>query len=575
MMAEARKAGAATLIALLSLSAFLVVRDHGKDDSPTMDEPFHALAAAEYVISGTYYANLEHPPLAKLLAGVCLARAGARAPSIPLPFSGRTAEVPQHFAFFNVIAWQPLFAAARVPFAWIFVLLILATGAVAWRLGGPAAGVGAAALVAFEPGHLAHAAYLHTDLLCSLGFLATGALAMWALRRGPLAWIPAGLALGLTLAGKLTGVLLVPVLAAFAAWEMARRRRSGEPHALAPIAGLLLAGIAASAILLSCYAVAMRHMSAAEVAHAERNFLEQRRAEPATIAGILRVARLVPPAGHYLAGLAGIRAQDRVGGGVNILMGQRSVKGFPAYFPVAFAVKSALATLLALAITAGLWAFRPAARSGAAGALLAGPALVFLAGAFSSYNIGVRHILPIYPALAIAAAVALARTLPEGRAAAVLALLASLEGVEVARVHPYEISFFNAAAGGPARGARWLNDSNLDWGQDLGRLADALRRTGLARGATIAYFGGGVPQVVCPEARTFLPAETPVTPGLYAVSQYILAAGPEMLALRGRSEQARAYAELRGALLERGTPAGRVGYSILLYRLPPGEPPTR
>ena len=52
------------LAVLLAAGGSAVVLDHTKGDSATMDEPFHALASAEYAISGTYYANLEHPPLA-------------------------------------------------------------------------------------------------------------------------------------------------------------------------------------------------------------------------------------------------------------------------------------------------------------------------------------------------------------------------------------------------------------------------------------------------------------------------------------------------------------------------------
>jgi uncharacterized SAM-binding protein YcdF (DUF218 family) len=250
------------------------------------------------------------------------------------------------------------------------------------------------------------------------------------------------------------------------------------------------------------------------------------------------------------------------------------VKGFPAYFFVAFAVKSALATLLASLLAAILWIVRPEARCRAAAALLLGPALVFAVGIGSSYNIGVRHVLPVYPALAVVAAVAFVRALPVRRAAAAPALLATLSLFEVARVHPHEIAFFNSAAGGPARGARWLNDSNLDWGQDLLRLCRALRAAGKSGETTIAYFGGGVPQVICPEARTFVGESAP-SPGLWAVSQYVMAAAPELLALRGAAARAGSYFALRRALLDRGIPAGRVGYSILLYRLPPGDVPPR
>ena len=48
--------------------------------------------------------------------------------------------------------------------------------------------------------------------------------------------------------------------------------------------------------------------------------------------------------------------------------------------------------------------------------------------------------------------------------------------VESILVYPNSLSFFNAAAGGPARGYERLRGSNIDWGQDLLRVAPAVRR---------------------------------------------------------------------------------------------------
>ena len=39
-------------------------------------------------------------------------------------------------------------------------------------------------------------------------------------------------------------------------------------------------------------------------------------------------------------------------------------------------------------------------------------------------------------------------------------------------VYPYYLTYFNQTVGGPSGGYRYVVDSNLDWGQDLRRLAD-------------------------------------------------------------------------------------------------------
>lgn len=568
MLREGSRTAAAGAV-LLALLGVLLVVDHQRLDSATMDEPFHALAGCEYALSGTYWANLEHPPLAKLLAGFSAGLAGARPPHLPEPFSFRTAEAPQQFLYRNAIPADRLLAAARRPFPFLFVAVVLLAAFAAWRAAGPVAGLGTAGLLAFEPTLVAHAAYLHTDVGAALGFLATVVAAHGALRRPSWpAWAGTGVLLGLSLATKFTAVFLGPILLVLAlAWLLVRRRETGRFPA-APFGGLLLAGVVGGAVLLGVYAVSMRSMPRADAERSVRLFLAGRQASPDVVERVAALSRVLPPAGHYAAGLAGIAEQNRRGGGVNVFRGEVSVDGFPGYFLAAFLVKSSLGFLAVLALAAALVAVRRVRPAYGALVFLLPPAYVFLSSVASSYNIGVRHVLPAVPFLAIGAAVAVVRGLPRGAAAASLLAFGLLQAVETLAVHPHEVSFFNAAAGGPANGHRWLNDSNLDWGQDLARLSRELERRGEAKGATVAYFGGASLLEHLPGARLFDAASTPLTPGLYAVSSFLLAAGPELMAFHGDGPRAAGYARLRRTLAERGVPEGRVGYSILLYRIP-------
>jgi hypothetical protein len=52
---------------------------------------------------------------------------------------------------------------------------------------------------------------------------------------------------------------------------------------------------------------------------------------------------------------------------------------------------------------------------------------------------------------------------------------------------PHSLSYFNEAAGGPAKGAEFLNGSNFDWGQDLERLLQWAEDNPNARPLTVAY----------------------------------------------------------------------------------------
>ena len=571
-VSDARPVRFGFAVLVLAACGVALVVDHARLDSPTMDEPFHTLAAAEYAIAGTYYANLEHPPLVKLFSGFALRAAGARAPKMDVPFSMAMAEQPRPFSFHSPLAPERLFGVARAPVAVLFFLLVVSAACAVRVWAGDLAGILTAAALAFEPNLLAHAGVVHTDLAAALGFFATLVLAARALERGSLGlWAAAGVALGASLAAKFSCVLLVPMVVLLALVGLLRERREaarvGRPPGLLALRGLFLAGAASAVVLFGSYAVAMRHMSRPEAAKAVRIFLVSRQAPEETIGRILAISRLSKEAGHYAAGLAGIAVQNRTGGGVNYLHGRLSVDGFWEYFFVAFAVKSSLGFLAILAVACGVAAFRRVRPDLVLLTLVLPPAYLFLTGMATSYNIGIRHMLPVYPLLLAAAVLVLFRALPARAAAAVLLAGAVLQLGETLRVHPHELSFFNEAAGGPANGAAWLNDSNLDWGQDLGRLARRLRERGDEERATIAYFGGGDVPYYAPGATVFVPAGAPVRPGLWAVSSFLMCCGPEATAFHGDPAGAAGLFRLRQAVSTRGMAVDRVGYSIVLYDL--------
>jgi hypothetical protein len=290
------------------------------------------------------------------------------------------------------------------------------------------------------------------------------------------------------------------------------------------------------------------------------------RGAPGLSRAVEGIAGISPPLGHYLGGLASVARQNAEGGGVNYLLGKVSVTGFPFYFFVAFLAKSTLAFLAISVLVLFTLARDPESRKDAP-LLLLPVGVLFLASIGSSYNIGIRHLLPVYPLLALAGAGILARARRSVRGKALVWLLAALPVVsaaELAFIHPHELSYFNPLAGGPERGRRILSDSNVDWGLDLKRLSAETRRRGIAR-PTVAYFGGddvpyrlGVPDFV---------AEPEVNPDFIAISAFYLAEGPAFFRYHGAPETARALERLLAEIAARGRPAGRVGYSIYLYNL--------
>jgi tetratricopeptide (TPR) repeat protein len=175
----------------------------------------------------------------------------------------------------------------------------------------------------------------------------------------------------------------------------------------------------------------------------------------------------------FIEALAG-KWHHRQEGHFSYLAGRRSLSGFPEYNLVALAVK----TPLPLLILAGVGCISVWRRWTAVdrAVLVLPPVVLLLVFSWGGVNIGVRHVLPVLPALLLCAAAAVWAAWKANRTRRLLTagLLLVWMG-SVLPVMPQWLSYFNLAAGGPAHGDRWLLDSNLDWGQDDTRLQEFLQ----------------------------------------------------------------------------------------------------
>ncbi len=564
---------AATLLAAAALVflSLLLVRDHARDDSLSADEPVHILSGWLEVFGRNAIVNIEHPPLAKMLAGIALSSLPIPPPPPTIPMGSDFTDFGHAFLFQGSVSPDAIAAAARAPFRGVLACLLVLLFAAAWSRSGPDAALFALALVALDPNFVAHAGVVHTDIGAALGFLAT-VLSWEAARRRPtlLRHALAALALGLALATKFSAILLPPILLL---QSLVAARRDPHPGRAVSrtLLGLAAVGIGALLVVVAMYAPLTARMDPNHQRVVIHEMVAGRGA-PKLSAAIESVVPFSRPLAHYLGGLASVLRQNVVGGGVNYLFGKSSVHGFPFYFFAAFALKSTIAFLVVTAMTLAFFLRRPATFSEEARLLLLPPAVLFLSSVGSAYNIGIRHMLPVYPFLALAGASVFARVArrrgPHERvnpAAAALLVLPLLCGYELIRIHPHELSYFNPLAGGPENGRKLLSDSNVDWGLDLKRLARELARRGAAR-PTIVYFGGddvlyrtGVPDFA---------AEPRVQPGLVAISAFQLAVGPEFHEYHGAHDVAAALRALNAQIAARGRPVGRVGYSIYLFDLP-------
>jgi len=501
----------------------------------------------------------------KMLAGLALTALPLPLPPERVPMGNRFTDYGHDFLFRGPVSPDAIAAAARAPFLLLLALLLGTVFFWARARYGPGAALFAVTILAFDPNLVAHAGVVHTDLGAALTFL-VAVLAWENLRRsGPSLknLLGAAVALGIALVTKFSAVYLVPIFLLQGLVDVRRDARPGRAAARM-LGGLVLVGAGALVVVLGVYSLVTARMDLADQRRVIHEMVALRGA-PGLSRAVEGIAGVCPPLGHYLGGLASVARQNAEGGGVNYLFGKVSVTGFPLYFFVAFLAKSTLAFLAISALVLAALARDPESRKDAP-LLLLPVGVLFLASIGSSYNIGIRHMLPVYPFLALAGAGIFARVRRRrGRALVwLLAALPAVSAAELARIHPHELSYFNAFAGGPERGRRILSDSNVDWGLDLKRLSAEARRRGVAR-PTVAYFGGddvlyrlGVPDFM---------AEPGVNPGFIAISAFYLAEGPAYFRYHGALVAAGALEKLIAEIAARGRPAGRVGYSIDLYEL--------
>ncbi len=590
----------------------------------TFDEPAHLAAGRAYNDTGDFRLHPENG-----LGPQRWAALGSRwTPTLPPEFAGPPWERGDVWGVAR--AW--LFAPGQDTHAIVFpsraliTLLALALLIAIWRwsaaLWGECGGLLSLALAAFCPHLLAHGALVTSDTAAALGF-AVALLAWWRLlhRVTPGRVVAAGTATAFVALAKFSGVLLAPAVLGLLIVRLVRggglvvgrdgRARRWRGARLA--AALGGAALAAAAIgWLGIWAgYGFRYAAAsdggeARFAHewgevllttprvggsvmADGSRPETVEMRPGIVQRFVHVAR-----GHRLlpeAWIYGLAFTDRFSRHrLAYFAGEVRERGWAGFFPAAFALKTplpvfAVVILAAVAVARQRRIRRALYRLAPVGIFAAVYAAVALA---SSLNIGHRHLLPLYPLLYIVAGAALVSA--RGRLGMALVVsLAAWQAFETLRVRPHYLTYFNALAGGPQGGHRFLVDSSLDWGQGLPDLKHWLAAHAQGETVYLSYFGSDDPRHVGIRAtrigdsyfdhapdRLVLPA---LEPGLYAIGATMLrrvyteVRGPWSTAyeqeyrrlLHWWSEQERLPPTERRDL--RGRSLDAAGYALELHRL--------
>jgi 4-amino-4-deoxy-L-arabinose transferase-like glycosyltransferase len=565
-----RRANGLALAALVAIAVARVVATYG-EVSATGDEMQHVAAGLD-ALEGRYTLwrdqHAPHlivsPPLARLFVAAGPYLAGLRLTGLrDLPYAGP-----------GLATNLALARAGVLPF---LALAIVLTWALARRaLRDDRWALVAAALFSFCPPVLGHAGLATTDVpFTAMALLALLAGLRWLEGPTPARSVALGAALGLAMATKLAAPVLALALVVAA---VVKRRTAGVgptlPRGERPLHVAVVAAAAALALVVVYDFDFGRPIGEADPA-VLRALTDACLSSAAGRHFATALAETRMPAPALFNGLVALCAQNTAGQSTSFLLGRISQDGFPLFFLVALAVKTPLPLLILIGV--GLVALLRRTRNDQPPwRLLAVPwmAATFLAVAIPSrINIGVRHLLPVYPLLAVLAALglrALARS-ARGRVAAV-----SLAAWAIAIpffAAPDHMAWFNALPG--RHPERVLLDSDLDWGQDLGRLERALAERHVDHVA-LAYFG---PADLCrhdlPPGRWLRPYERAT--GWIALSemyrQGVLGfyyrdgdyCDPGQLVMSAPPDPN------QYAWLDAYEPVARVGQSILLYYVAPGR----
>ena len=556
-------------LALLILLACLLSAGTWRVYSNTWDEPEHLAAGIELLDRGKYEYDTEHPPIARALMALGPYLAGARSFGTPPP-DGTQEGVDILYTGGHYDLYLTLARLGTLPF---LVVLLFSTWLWARRLTASSGeALLAVLLLACVPPVLGHAALATLDVPAA----ATTLLALYALQ----SWLSSGrwraalffgITAGVAVGTKFSAIpFLVLGFGVLAAAHCVLRSGGGRQ----PLPGWLpavevrsrlvgLAVVALVALVPICIAYGVRSASANGVLHRfdwAVSYLLQRHGLSHDAGALLGHVWLPRSMKSFVEGVVALKAHNDTGH-LSYLLGRVKATGWWYFYLVALAAKTPLPLLatgpvgMAMCAREG-WRERDGWRLA--------PALLFLtilafASLFSQINIGIRHVLVLYPFLALGGAHAVTvawRALRDTRHRAVAVpgtvAVVVLVGWQVStlwRANPDYLPYFNEAVAHPEK---VLVDSDLDWGQDLWRLE---RRAAEIKVPSLSLAYRGTADL----SREALPPFT-VMPPWHPKTGWIA------ISALAREHDLAGYAWLNAY-----KPVERIGKTIDLYYIPPAR----
>lgn len=558
------------VVVLLLIGMAVVVTRMQLTMSPTFDEQNHVTRGISVLRTGDYRLVYHHPPLANVLEALPVAW-GANGFSTQM-----SAWRPGTKDFLSIwsASYQTIWYGtrngvqiihwARVPVLLFTLVLGLVIFLWSRELFGPWGGLFSLTFFVLDPAMLAHSGLATTDIPAAC----TIVLAVYLLRHelvkpGRGALLLAGIGVGLALATKFSALILLPVIALtlliFAIWPS----RLHAATAALPCGTRILRAVGHGLLLLFIAGVTVWATYGGKI-----EALGSKPGIPVSAHASLK-DRLPVPAMQYLRGIKTVstQAEDHRA----YLFGQTDTtgKGWWYYFPVAIATKTPLPELVCI-LGALLLLVIPRTRAQLALprrelVFLLLPVGIYLLAALGllgiSLNLGIRHILPVYPFLFILCGGLVKLRVASRYYRPALAVLVLAQCASLVMAYPHYLAYFNEAAETRQEGYHILVDSNYDWGQDLAALAD-MQRAHQYTPLLFSYFGTTPPEAYGIR-YTPLPGfglmRTSPMPDLRHFDGYIAISVTDLMGGKG-------YTSTDYRFLQQMQPVARAGSTIFIYR---------
>src|SRR5215510_8662972 len=410
----------------------------------TVDETLHIAAGLQWLDRGVYTYNPDHPPLARIAVAIGPYLAGVTS---HVPRSERV--YPVDFLFLGGGYFHNL-TLARIGNLPFFVLMCVVVYLWALRWFNRAAALWALLLITCLPPILGHAGLATLDVACA----ATVAAALYQLLR----WLEEprprqaaifGLTLGLAFLSKFSSLGFLPICFALAITYLLAAKRDvlfGSGMLSTRIKQLGITAAVAFIVVWAGYRFSLKAISPTNGQHPT---IDARIANPILRHTAYRLLELpVPLVVELKAGLDTLVEQNV--GRPSYLLGEYRTSGWWYFFPVVVAVKTPLAFLMLTVVGAVLILRRYRDISWQQCLTVIFPIAIFLVCMASRINLGVRHILSVYPMFSVLAGFGMTRlTSNLQRRVYVVAgsLLVAWAVADSIAVHPDYLAYFNQIGG--------------------------------------------------------------------------------------------------------------------------------